>query len=126
MATSRSPAIGLFILHFNDVRKRAQMDILFIHDPNQTVTVAGDNLEKTVIERLGRMYLARGSGSRIESLSIVGPNSTSLEITFLQLATFIRTLPSSAQATKPNLFGLGSNTLSIKFKGEQDYDHYDY
>jgi hypothetical protein len=119
MSTSSSSSIanGWFILHFEDLEKKLEKDILYLNNTKQSISDAARQLERTIFERFGRLGDPdNGEGFRIESLSLVGPDLTDLQVTFSQLVTYIRDLPASPKATKPDLFGLGSNKLQIKFE----------
>lgn len=123
MSTNSSTTIGWFIIHFRDVDQSLGKDILFLNDPNQKISVAADELEHTVFERLDRIGdINSGDGFQLLTVSIVGPDSTDLEITFVQLVRYIRGLAQSSQATKPDLFGLGSNIVSVKFQYHNCYE----
>ncbi|KAI5847650.1 hypothetical protein DFP73DRAFT_348178 [Morchella snyderi] len=125
MSTSSNPSIanGWFILHFEDLEKKLEKDILYLNTAKQSISDAVRQLENTIFERFNRLGdIDNGDSFRIGSLSIVGPDSTDLEVTISQLITYIRDLPASPQATKPDLFGFGSNKLRIKFEYVELYN----
>lgn len=123
MSTNSSSKIGWFIIHFRDVDQSLGKDILFLNDPNQKISVAVGKLEQTVFERLGRLGdNDSGDGFQLLTVSIVGPDSTDLEITFVQLVTYIRALAQSSQVTKPDLFGFGSNIVNVEFQYHNYYE----
>lgn len=111
------PANGWFILHFEEPEKKLEKDILYQSNTKQSIPEAARQLEDMIFERFDRLGdMGNGDCFRMESLSVVGPDSTNLEVTFSQLVTYIRDLPPSPKATKPDLFGFGSNKLRIKFE----------
>lgn len=114
--------VGWFILHFHDIEKQIAKNILFVNNPKQAIGVAADELQHTVFERLGRLGdVDSGDAFRLQSLSVVAADSTDLQITFLQLVMYIRTLAPTPEATKPDLFGLGSNNLRLTFQYHNIY-----
>ncbi|KAH0603639.1 uncharacterized protein H6S33_007298 [Morchella sextelata] len=90
MSTSSSSSIanGWFILHFEDLEKKLEKDILYLNNTKQSISDAARQLERTIFERFGRLGdLDNGDGFRIESLSLLGPDLTDLQVTFSQLVT---------------------------------------
>lgn len=126
-SSSTSTAKGWFILHFEEPETALAKDILYLNDPRQSIAAAASDLEHVIFERFGRLGdlhdLENGDGCRIQSLSVASPgaDSTDLQITFSQLVTYIRDLPASPSATKPDLFGLGGNVLRVKFEYMEIY-----
>lgn len=90
---------------------------MFLNDPTESLQTTASLLEETLYERFDRLGNARASYKfRIAALSIPGPDSRPIQITMLQLVTYLRDLPLSPAPTKPNLWELGGNVISIRFE----------
>ncbi|KAL0636950.1 hypothetical protein Q9L58_004053 [Maublancomyces gigas] len=116
---SSSSGKGWFILRFEDPERKLQMDILYLNNPRELIRVAANSLELVIFERFDRQGdLFSGDGFRIKNLSVIGPDAAlpDLQVTFSQLVTYIRDLPPSPQASRPDLFGLGSNRVLVTFE----------
>lgn len=117
--SSSSSGKGWFILRFEEPERRVEMDILYLNNPRELISVAASTLEQVIFERFDRQGDPfNGDGFRIKSLSVMGPDAAlpGLQVTFSQLVTYIRDLPPSPQASKPDLFGLGSNKVLVTFE----------
>lgn len=107
------------ILRFEDRSGGVGHDIMFLNDPTEPLHSAASSLEETLFVRFNRVGDRRaGYKFRIGSLSIPGPDSCAVQVTMLHLVTYLRDLPPSLGATKPNLWGLGGHVLRIGFESE--------
>lgn len=103
-------AKGWFILHFEDPLVSVSHDILYMNDPAESLTVACFCFASTILHRFDRV-----SDEDVRCLTVHHPDTPDLQITMLQLLTFLRELPASPGATKPNLWGFAGNSIVVKF-----------
>lgn len=117
MATSTPPKRNSwYIIHFKDDKNGH--DILHLDTPTQSLTEAANGLKSTVLQRFGQLSgYDEGGYSYVSRLGVLAgnPEVVTVDITFSQLVTYIRDLPPSGTATKPNLFGLGGNRVKVEF-----------
>lgn len=115
-STSRGKA--WFILHFEDPSIPMAHDILYLNNPAESLSSASNALENTIHSRFDRLGdMENGDAFRICRLAVTRPDTSDLQITLMQLVTFLRDLPpGSPVATTPDLWGLGGNWIQVTFE----------
>lgn len=120
MSLPTSPPSGKvwFILHFEDPSIPMAHDILYLNNPTESLSTASRALENTLHTRFDRLGdIENGDAFRISRLAVVRSDTSDLQITLLQLVTFLRDLaPSQTGTTMPDLWGFGGNRMQVTFE----------
>lgn len=123
MSQTPTPANSWFIIRFTDPSVLTSHDILYMNNPTESLQTASSTLEHTLHQRFDRMGdLDSGDSFRISRLAVVSTDNADLQITLLQLVTFLRDLPQAPSATKPDLWGLGGNEVVVTFEYVEVFD----
>ncbi|KAF8248662.1 hypothetical protein K440DRAFT_244212 [Wilcoxina mikolae CBS 423.85] len=109
--------IGWFIVQVVHVESGSEttIDFLVMADKDQPIAEAALELERTILLRFRPMGPRKTSATF--SISGTSPLPKSLHITISQLLMFLRELPvpsEEAIATKPDLFGFGTNEIRVR------------
>lgn len=86
-------------------------NILVLIDRAEVIQTNASALETAV---LGHCGYARDE--IIASFSVLGPHSQLLVVTALQLCVHLRDIETSPRPTEPNLWGYGSNVVTVTFQ----------
>ncbi|KAA8895131.1 hypothetical protein FN846DRAFT_971114 [Sphaerosporella brunnea] len=117
--SSNKPAHGWHIVQFieNSKIKQQTTDILLTSDSSKSIEAECQDFQAILhrsFDYLGDIN--NGDFFRIKHLFVVDASGQELEITSKALVTYLRGLPHSLIAQKPDLLGLGTNKIRVEFE----------